>query len=293
MIFKRGQNKDAARDHFLSIVQSHLGYQAELLGRNKFGQRVGYDSQPWSGAFIDVCLRDAGIRENFPSFVSTSAAAAETFRQGNFSRTPQRGDIVIFNFSSNVGHAASPFNQPHCGVVIDTRELESTGRFVTIEGNIGGPSPATSNVDGVHQKVRHVNDVMVVHRSSFNEKSSAGRNFLTFLLEVFDGARTRFTKDETAALQDAASEPATLKVDKEIKYGARNRRVEIIQLALATVTDLRGAEMGRWDSTTKAACARFQRNIGRTGKDATGMPDVNTLKRLASITGLFIVSDEE
>ena len=293
MIFKRGQNKDAARDHFLSIVQSHLGYTAELLGRNKFGQRVGYDSQPWGGAFIDVCLREAGLRDNFPSFVSTAAAAAETFRQGNFSRTPQRGDIVIFNFSSNVGHTAGAFNQPHCGVVIDTREFEATGRFVTIEGNIGGSSPATADVDGVHQKVRHVNDILVVHGSSFNEKSAAGRNFLTFLLEVFDGARTRFTKDETAALQDAAAEPATLKVGKEIKYGTRNRRVELIQLALATVTDLRGAELGRWDSVTSSACARFQRNIGRTGKDATGMPDVNTLKRLASVTGLFIVGDDE
>jgi hypothetical protein len=293
MIFKRGQKADAARDHFLSIVQSHLGYQAELLGRNKFGQRVGYDSQPWAGAFIDVCLREAGLRDNFPSFVSTSAAVSEIFRQGNFSREPQRGDIVMFNFSSMSGHAAGAFNQPHCGVVIDAREFESTGRFVTIEGNTSTSAQSSTATDGVYQKVRHATDIMIVHRSSFNQKSAAAGNFLTFLLEVFDGARTRFTKDETDAIQASATEPPTLKVGKEIKYGARNRRVEIIQLALATVTDLRGAEPGRWDKTTSAACERFQRNIGRTGKDATGMPDRNTLKRLAEVTGLFIVPDEE
>ena len=290
MIFKRALQADAARTHFLRTVHSHLGYQAELLGRNKFGQKVGYDSVPWSGAFIDVCLREAGMADNFPSFVNTAAALAEVIRSGSYSREPQPGDIAFFNFSSMSGHTGGAFNMPHCGVVTDVREFKDQGKFVSIEGNINGSTSAT-NVDGVHQKLRHASEVAVFYRSNFNEKFAAG-TLRKFLLEVFDGARTRFTKDETDALQQAAREPEILKTDKEIKFNSRNRRVELIQLALATVTDLRGAETGRWDAATTAACARFQRNIGRVGRDANGLPDVNTLKRLAKMTGMFVIDEE-
>jgi len=291
MFFTRKAEKEsAAREHFLRTVQSHLGYQAELLGRNIFGQRVGYDSLPWGGAFIDVCARETRI-SNFPSFVNTAAALAEVIRSGQYSRTPEPGDIAIYNFSSTSGHSGGAFNQPHCGVVTDVREFSDTGRFLSIEGNTVGIT-ASADKDGVHQRVRYLTDVIVFYRPTFGEKSRPARSFNQLLLEIFDGARTRFTKDETDLIQDAAKEPPTIKVGKEIKYGTRNRRVELIQLALATVTDLRGAELGRWDQITAAACARFQRNIGRSGKDATGLPDVNTLKRLAKDTGLFIVDSE-
>ena len=70
-----------------------------------------------------------------------------------------------------------------------------------------------------------------------------------------------------------------------------NKRVQIIQLALATVTDLRGAEPGKWDAATAAACSRFQRNVGRVGSDVTGLPDMSTLQRLSKVTGLFKLED--
>ena len=281
MKFRKDQQTPAALELFIKSAQQHLGYTPEQLGRNKFGARVGYDAQPWAGAFVDVCARDAGLK--IPSFTYTGAALAEFIRNGNFSRVPHLGDIAVFNFSSNVGHAADAFGMPHCGIVTDVREFEGSGRFVTIEGNTIGAS-AHQNKDGVYQKVRSINDVilfcsptMMTHGLTFNEK----------LIKLLDRGRTKFDGSDVAAIEEAASAVQSLKLEKEIKHGDRNRKIEIIQLALATVTDLRGAQGGKWDAITAAACSRYQRMIGYVGKDADGLPDVNTLKRLARDTGLF------
>jgi hypothetical protein len=92
---------------------------------------------------------------------------------------------------------------------------------------------------------------------------------------------------DIAELEAAAKARVKLLTNGEIKHGDRNKRVEIIQLALATVTDLRGCEPGKWDAITAAACSRYQRMIGYVGKDVSGLPDVNMLRRLARETGLF------
>jgi len=270
----------AITELFIKSAQQHLGYTAEQLGKNKFGIRVGYDSQPWGGAFVDVCAREAGLK--LPSFVSTSAALAEFIRSGNFSRVPEPGAIAIYSFSSNVGHAADPFGQPHCGVVTDVREFKDTGRFIAVEGNTTG-STVHQQKDGVYQKVRSINDVILFclpqrpGSTSFNEK----------LIKLMDRGRTKFDGQDLAAIEETASAPEKLELKKEIRPGDRNRKIEVIQLALATVTDLRGAESGKWDAITTAACARYQRMIGFVGDDVDGLPDVNTLKRLARDTGLF------
>ena len=108
-------------------------------------------------------------------------------------------------------------------------------------------------------------------------------------MKTFDAARTTFTREETDLIEREVLVPKILKLNGEIRYGDRNKRVEIIQLALAMVTDLRSAEPGRWDTATAAACSRFQRNIGRTGYGVTGLPDLNMLKRLSHDTGVFIL----
>ena len=270
----------AAAELLIKSAQRHLGYTAEQLGKNMFGAKVGYDSQPWGGAFVDVCARDAGLK--IPSFVSTAAALAEFIRSGNFTRSPEPGSIAIYNFSSNVGHAADPFGQPHCGVVTDVREFHETGRFITVEGNTTG-STVHQQKDGVYQKVRSINDVIL-----FCLPQRAGiQTFNERLIKLLDRGRTKFDGEDLKAIEETARVPQKLEIQKEIKTGDRNKKIEIIQLALATVTDLRGAEPGKWDTVTAAACARYQRMVGYVGADADGLPDVNTLKRLARDTGLF------
>ena len=270
----------AAVELFIKSAQQHLGYAAELGGRTKFGQKVGYDSQQWGGAFIDVVCRDSGLEG--PSFTYTPAALAEYFRSGLVYRDPLVGDIAVYNFSSNTGHAADVFGMPHCGIVTDVREFSSTGRFITIEGNTLGTT-SHQQKDGVHQKVRHVSDVLAFCRPL---EFSTG-NFIGKMLRLLDRGRTKFNGEDLLAIEEAARVPLTIKLPTEIKHGDRNKRIETIQLALATVTDLRGAEPGKWDPSTAAACARYQRVIGFVGKDVSGLPNLHTLRRLARETGLF------
>ena len=280
MKLRRDPQPAAAAELLIKTAQRHLGYTAEQLGKNMFGEKVGYNAQPWAGAFVDVCLRDSKIKS--PAFTYTPSALAEFIRSGNFSRVPQPGDIAIFNFSSNVGHAADAFGMPHCGIVTDVREFQETGKFITIEGNTTG-STAHQQKDGVYQKVRSINEVLIIcqphgpSRQTFNE----------WLMKTMDRGRTKFDGEDVKAIAAAASAVETIDVKKEIRPGDRNKRIEVIQLALATVTDMRGAEPGKWDSITTTACARYQRMIGFVGKDVSGLPDVHTLQRLARETGLF------
>jgi hypothetical protein len=285
MRFKKTPGPGPHVELFISNAQKYLGYTSEILGRNMFGQKVGYDTQPWSGAFIDVVARESDL--NIPSFVYSAAGLAECIRTGAISRVPKLGDIVLFNFSSMSGYEPDPFGPPHCGIVMDVQEFTKTGRFVTVEGNTEGPGKHLTK-DGVHQKIRSITDVVIFCRPVFNNGKLRSRStFYERLMKIFDGARTRMTNDELKEIQEAASAPSIIKINNEIKHGDRNKRIETIQLALATVTDLRGCEPGKWDQVTASAFARFQRNIGKMGQDVTGLPDPGTLNRLSKVTGVF------
>ena len=75
-----------------------------------------------------------------------------------------------------------------------------------------------------------------------------------------------------------------------LKTGTRNRSIEVVQLALSRVTDIKGAERGKWDSSTASAFARYQRSIGKVGTDAQGTVDLVSLQKLSEETGLFKVA---
>jgi len=274
---------------FLATARKYIGYHSELLGRNAFGSRVGYDSGPWSGAFIDVVAREAGL--NLPSFTYTPTGLAESIKAGNISRRPRPGDIAIFNFSSTglQGQAASAFNMPAAGIVSDVRELRTNGRFLTIEGNATG-STSYQDKDGVHQRIRHLTDVVIFCRPEEFESSPMAR-ILKLLTKVGKKLRGQLPdRLDIKGLEELTSQPETVRL-RSFKPGTRNRSIEVVQLALSQVTDLQGAERGKWDAATSSACARFQRTIGRVGPDATGVLDIPTLQRLSQATGLFVVDE--
>ena len=267
---------------FIAAARKYVGYTSGLLGRNEFGLTVGYDSTVWSGSFIDVVARESGV--DLPSFTYSPAGLAESIRRGNISRTARVGDIAIFNFASASGHTASAFNAPHCGIVIDVRELKTNGRFLTIEGNVTG-STSHQQQDGVHQKIRYVTDVVVFCRPALKKD---GEHLLTKLYKKFTGRAPG--KLELSEIQQAASIQEAVHL-KMIRGNTRNRSIELVQLALSQVTDLTNCERGKWDGSTQAAFASFQRSIGRVGSEATGEPDLNSLTRLSTKTGIFKVDN--
>lgn len=287
MNLRKKKDPAAAAELFIKSAQQYLGYTADLGGRNIFGQKVGYDARPWSGAFIDVCAKEAGLA--LPSFTYTAAALAEFLRSGNFSREARPGSVAIFNFSSEVGQAADQFGMPHCGIVVDVREFSETGKFITVEGNTEGTG-VYQKKDGVYQRIRSINDVVIFCHPKFdNGQRAARQTFNERLMKFLDRGRTKFDGSDIAEIETARVQPPKLLMNGEIRPGDRNKKIETIQLALATVTDLRGAQPGKWDAATTAACSRYQRMIGFVGKDASGLPDINTLRRLAKDTGVFTV----
>jgi hypothetical protein len=178
---------------------------------------------------------------------------------------------------------------PAAGIVSDVRELRTNGRFLTIEGNATGMSNYQDK-DGVHQRIRHLTDVVIFCRPAEFE-SSAMRRILQLLTNLGKKLRGQLPdKLETKGLEELTSQPETVRL-RNFKPGTRNRSIEVIQLALSQVTDLQGAERGKWDAASTAACARFQRTIGRVGPDATGTLDIPTLQRLSQVTGLFVVGE--
>ena len=277
-MFKRQSLPDAA-SLLVKIAKSHIGFQAGPGSRSTFGEAVGYNSQPWAGSFVDVCAREAGLQ--IPACVQTASAIAEFLRNGQIQSRPLPGDIVFFNFSS----AASAFGMPHCGIVTDVREYAATGKFLTVEGNIdnGHPRYEFDYKDGVYQRVRHQTDVLMFARVA----PQLPDKLLINIAKMFRGRKTLI---ESQQIQDAAKEQ--LKVEPEmIKPPRRNKQIEIVQLALSDVVDLKNAKRGQWDMTTINAFARYQRNIGHVGDDADGIPDIHSLQRLARDTGLFQVKD--
>lgn len=277
-MFKRQSLPDAA-SLLVRIAKSHIGFQAGTGNRSRFGEAVGYNSQPWAGSFVDVCAREAGLQ--IPACVQTASAIAEFLRNGQVQSRPLPGDIVFFNFSS----AASAFGMPHCGIVTDVREYATTGKFLSVEGNIdnGHPRYEFDYRDGVYQRVRHQTDVLMFARVA----PQLPDKLLTNIAKMLRGRRTLI---ESQQIQDAAKEQ--LKVEPEmIKPTKRNKQIEIVQLALATVVDLKDVKRGHWDFTTMNAFARYQRNIGYVGEDADGIPNIHSLQRLARDTGLFQVKD--
>lgn len=273
----------------LTTARSYLGYTAELLGRTSFGERVGYQSQPWAGAFIDVVLRESGLH-GIPSFAYTPAALAEFLRNGAVSTKPQPGDIAIFNFASNNGYTASAFSQPHAGIVNDVRHLSINGTFTTIEGNAAGPN-SYQDKDGVHQRIRHLTDVILFLRPvEFSGNGIHQKVFQLLIKLAKKFSRSGPDLIELQELNNAARNPKSVELSK-LRAGTRNKQIELVQLALSVMTDLTGCEPGKWDVVTTAAFARYQRNIGRVGADATGLPEVNTLKRLAAESGIFKIDE--
>ena len=276
---------------FILTARKYVGYRSELLGRTGFGERVGYDATVWSGAFIDVIARESG--QHLPSFVYSPAALAEFTRDGQLRKTPQPGDIAIFNFASIAPNNGSQFGAPHCGLVVDTREFKSNGRFITIEGNVTG-STSYQSFDGVHQKIRYTTDVVTFLRPANFERGIRKliRDARSASSKLAASVRMKLTDPEArveqAQLAEAAAQLQTVDIRK-LQPGSKNKQVTVVQLALSQVTDIQGAEEGKWDTATASAFARFQRNIGRVGQDANGSPEATSLARLAGETKLFNV----
>jgi len=268
---------------FIKTASAYLNYTADIAQRNMFGERVGYNSQPWAGAFIDVVARQAGL--DIPACVYTGSGLGKFISAKLTVIEPLPGDIVFFNFASE--HSGSQFAMPHAGIVTDVRKFKTNGEFVTIEGNTTNGTSNNADRDGVYQRLRHTNDVLLFARpTELTAASPRPGQLLTKLMKL-----SRIDRVDAAEIQEAAREYIALTVDI-VRPGRKNRAIEVVQLALGVTVGLERANRGIWDQATSAAYADFQRLVGFVGQDANGTPDRPSLQRLAKMTNLFQVTDD-
>ena len=276
---------------FIKTASKYIGFTAGPQSINAFGQRVGYDSQPWSGAFIDVVARECGLE--IPACVYSANGLAEFINSGQVVKRPAPGDIVFFNFSSEVN---SSFAMPHVGIVVDVRDWDETGRFLTIEGNINSGTRYNEQRDGVFKKLRYSTDVILFARpKQLMINKFINNQLLTKLIVsakllngLIQGSKHSDAKIEEAQLLEAAADNKALRISS-LQPGLRNRSIEVLQLSLSVAVGLKGAQRGVWDQITQHAYAKWQRSLGYVGPTASGLPDDASLRRLAAKTKLFTV----
>jgi hypothetical protein len=249
------------RDSFLASAENYLGYTARAEGTNIFGEMVGYNGKglPWDGAFIDVIAREVGLP--LPAFVYTPQALSHYIHNGSLYLVPKRGDIVFFETST-----VTDFGPPHVGVVTDVSRFATDGVFSTIEAQVNHGLPRGSALnDGVYKRTRSKLDVIGFARPNFRltARHSGEQNTSTGALPVV--------------------------VPAQVKPNMKHPNVEHVQLALSVVTGIRRLPRGHFDGKTRSAYAKFQRSIGYVPAD--GVPELNSLQRLAKETGLFRVGD--
>lgn len=236
---------------FIAAAEKHLGYQCRPGNDSIYGRTVGYNGLTWSGSFLDVVAREAGV--DIPACVYSTSGLAEFIRRRSWYENPQPGDIVFFTFATD-----DQFGMPHVGLVTNTDHWRPDGHVQTIEAQVNsGLAKASLTRDGVFRRVRSQHEVLGFGRPGYGLTANPD---LTGVPEINIG---------------------------NIRPGKRNKEIELVQRALVQRVGLRIGKPGLFDGHLLTAYAHYQRIIGFVGDDANGIPDIDSLKRLGRETRTF------
>ncbi len=262
-------SKRELRDRILQVATSYEGYAAAAGSADIFSSKVGKPGAHWNGIYVDVVLMEAGL-ELPTTHVTTSTALRYYMMSGRLHTTPKPGDVAFFTFPTD--GETGPYNQMHVGIVTGSENFLRDGSFKVIEGQTDAGLPRTSNrvKNGVHVRTRYATDVVGFGRPALKPKV------------LTDG-------DQDPAAAQLLTKP-TLKASI-MKPGLKHRQVALLQQELKALKLFTGTYTGILDGRTMASVASFQRTIGYVGSEASGVPDRQTLERLAQIRQTFNVTD--
>lgn len=211
--------------------------------------------------FIDTVAKEVGVR--MPSMTYPPVALSHYLRSDRVFKTPRRGDIVFFEFSTD-----KDFGMPHVGIVTDVSRFKTEKVFKTVEGMVSNGMPKSQQVnDGVYERTRHVIETVGFVRPDFRST-----------------ARDTRLKSQT---DDSLSSSTPVVTVGQLRFGSTHKSVQTVQLALSIVTKVTGMSRGKFCKRTRLAYAKFQRDLGYPTSTASGEVDAYSLERLASHTGVF------
>ena len=236
-------------DRVIEASTAYVGLRSRAFKSNGFGAKAGFDGKPWDGSFLDAMFREAKTSIGV-SLVSTTAALAFFHRTNRVYWNPKRGDIAFFAWSTD----DDGFGQPHVGLVLDARDWKKNRRFLAVEGqtNSGQPRAHQEN-DGVYERARFESDVFAFARPSYKTTISYKGDISKTVLRP-----------------------------SMVTFGRSTPQTALLQRALAVAVGASGFQRGTFDSRTRSAVMRFQKECGLIS--ATGVPDSLTLGRLAEAT---------
>lgn len=244
------QNREL-RDRVLQEASTYEGYRSLANKVSDFGAATGFNGFAWDGSFLEFVFHQAEVTGE-PSLVSTVAALGEYHRQNRLYINPKPGDLVFFNHSTD-----GTFSQPHIGLVVNTEAWQTNGLFQTIEGQTASGKPlGPQTADGVYIRVRSIAEVLAF-------------------------ARPRYRTEKTG--KPGVPSTAPFFHVSQFQPGKQGKSIAILQTALFQVNGATGMTRGRFDRTTQAALAAYQRVSGEV--NGTGIPTDLTLRNLSLDTG--------
>ncbi len=144
-------------EEVLAIARGELGTKESPAdsNRTKYGKWYGMDGQPWCMMFVQWCFDQAGMPLPYKT-ASCSALLAwyKLNRASSVVKTPQPGDIIIYNFG-------------HTGIV----EAVGNGTVTAIEGNTSpGTAGSQSNGGMVCRRTRKTSTVTAYIRPDYEKE---------------------------------------------------------------------------------------------------------------------------
>lgn len=243
-----GTQRRAVADRFVEAALNEVGYVANPNRSQPYGPH----GLPWDGAFVDFCLRRAGVRgPGVPSHLRTGSALQWYVRKRRAYRDPKPGDIA---FLPSRGQT-----QPLVAIVSDTDRWYTNGEFTAVAGETdnGLPQSRTTHLfDGVYEKTYYSTDVIIFGRPDFT------------------------ARPPKPPKNPVVSQPVR---PSHFVPGKSHRSVERVQLALRETVGLPDAAVrGKYDALTVSAYRYWQRTVGVTD---TGLPDLESLDALRLAVG--------
>lgn len=165
------------QDSLLRIAAEQLGVTEWPASSNKvlyntwyYGRQVSGSAYPWCMAFVQWCFNQNGTP--LPFKTASCSALLNWYKKNQPKQivtTPQKGDVVIYNFS-------------HTGII----ESSSTNTITAIEGNTtSNNNGSQSNGGGVFRRTRNKSTVTAFIRPIMKEeeKPMTGKEILAALTD--------------------------------------------------------------------------------------------------------------
>lgn len=248
-------------DGVLGAAVAHVGFRG--LG---FARSVGYESEPWSGAFVESVFRECNVLvhpSSRPSFVSPVDALLWFERRARVFRKPKRGDVVFF---SNGGSTASVLS---VGLVTATARRRGDGSVLAVCGEVSSGLPrGPQDADGVYVRSVFASEVVGFGRLRWRGLSVTGE---TVHALTADNAVNRLSTSHIMSTRRSSEKFSSIK---------------LMQRALFFALGESEFTAGVLDVKTRRALAVFSRLNGVLDNPA-GDPRQDILDKLGSDSGLW------